>query len=260
MQGGIQVTLAKAIETHPFDGSFLVIGWTLRFDGLLGRLCEDPARRFTECPSGPLPLVDYCSWINSNSIEKLSSNRLLDGHNALDHEDVLGPIIPGCPRVPLWIREHDLDKIKQLEKEERRKNRLEEIEKEVRQEEAKEKQKRQEKAKQALIKGNVASPGNALHGLQKLEFDEYKGSIQAHVYEHWALPEWLKTRNLKASVVVYIDETGNITKRDFIKTSGDEAFDDYVLKAVDESSPFPRPPDRLKDVLKYQGLVLGFPL
>jgi colicin import membrane protein len=149
-----------------------------------------------------------------------------------------------------------LEKIKKLEREEREKKVLENIQQEVAQEEAK--TARQAKLRQ-LLKGNAVSPGTALHGLDKTDFNEYLGELHNHVQEHWNLPEWLQNDTLKATVIVYIDFRGVVIKRVLEKSSGDSRFDNYALKAVDEASPFPQPPAKFVDVVKVDGIVLGFP-
>jgi colicin import membrane protein len=156
-------------------------------------------------------------------------------------------------------REQSLDKIRKMQKEERRKKALEDIEKEVQAQEAKDRAARQAKIREALVKGNVISPGSALKGLAKSEFNEYIASIHNKVREHWNLPEWLRNDNLRTVVVVYIDYRGVVMKRNVERTSGDPRFDEYALRAVDEASPLPRPPDKFVDMVRVDGIVLGFP-
>jgi len=110
-----------------------------------------------------------------------------------------------------------------------------------------------------LIKGNAVSPGTALHGLAKTEFNEYLGSLQNHAHERWSLPEWLQNDSLKASILVYIDFRGTVIKRMLVSASGDSRFDDYALKLVDEASPFPPPPPKFVDVVRVNGVTLQFP-
>ncbi len=149
-----------------------------------------------------------------------------------------------------------IEKIKKQERAEREKKLLDNLKNEVAQEEAKE----QRQAKLAkLLKGNAVSSGSALHGLAKSEFNEYLSSLQAHVHEHWNLPEWLQNDNLKASVTVFIDFRGVVLKRTLVNSSGDSRFDGFALKAVDEASPFPQPPPRFVDIVKADGITLKFP-
>ncbi|MDZ4676260.1 MAG: TonB family protein [Oligoflexia bacterium] len=160
---------------------------------------------------------------------------------------------------PKKTKEKALDKIKKLAKEEQKRNRLAEIEKEVKQQEAQERALRQSQARNSLIKGNVISPGSSLHGLAKADFNEYLGNIYSHVEPQWNLPEWLRNDNLKAVVTVYIDNNGTVIKRFLKKSSGDQRFDNYALKAIDDSSPFPKPPPKFVDLVRVDGIEVGFP-
>lgn len=122
-----------------------------------------------------------------------------------------------------------------------------------------EKLKQQEQAPSQQIKGNVISPGTALRGLNKLQFDEYIGSIDAHIKNNWALPEWMLQQQLRAEVLVRIDSNGNLVERKFLKKSGNGDFDQRVWSAIEKSSPFPAPPDKFVDLVGVQGITFAFP-
>jgi TonB family protein len=171
-------------------------------------------------------------------------------------EPVAKPIAKPVVVLKSNSKNKTLEKIKKLEREEREKKILDSIKEEVAEDDAK--AARQAKLKQ-LLKGNTISPGTSLHGLDKTEFNEYLGDFKNHVLEHWNLPEWLQNDTLKATVVVYIDFRGVVIKRVLLKSSGDTRFDGYALKAVDEASPFPQPPPKFVDLVKVDGITLGFP-
>ena len=126
-------------------------------------------------------------------------------------------------------------------------------------EKLKNQQEEQKKAAQNQIKGNVLSPGTALRGLNKLQFDEYIGSIDAHVKNNWALPEWMLQQQLRAEVMVRIDSQGNLIERRFLKKSGNSDFDQRVWSAIEKSSPFPIPPEKFVDLVGVQGITFAFP-
>jgi colicin import membrane protein len=149
-----------------------------------------------------------------------------------------------------------IERIKQFEKEEKKKKSIEKIEDELKKQEAQEKA---ERARKYLVKGNAISPGTALKGLAKAEFNEYLGKLHSQIQEHWNLPEWLSNTNLKATVLTFIDHRGVVIKRQIERSSGDPRFDDFALRAVDESSPFPPPPEKFVDVVKVDGIVFRFP-
>lgn len=109
------------------------------------------------------------------------------------------------------------------------------------------------------IKGNAVSAGNSLTGLDRIAFEQYFDDIQTHVKQHWNLPTWLASANLKGVVVVKIDAQGFVTNRALTVSSNNQVFDNLVLETVDKASPFPPPPDRLRGVLQMNGFQLGFP-
>lgn len=149
--------------------------------------------------------------------------------------------------------------IKEFERAEKRRKSIEDIEQDLKKQEAEEKAERQRKAREALVKGNVVNTGSSLKGLAKLEFNEYVARLNNHIKSHWNLPEWLQNDSLKAVVIVFIDFRGVVVKRLVEKSSGDPRFDDFALKAVDESSPFPQPPGKFVDLVRERGIALGFP-
>ncbi len=126
-------------------------------------------------------------------------------------------------------------------------------------EKLKNQQEEQKKASQTQIKGNVLAPGTALKGLNKLQFDEYIGSIDSHVKNNWALPEWMLQQELRAEVMVRIDAQGNLIERRFLKKSGNADFDQRVWSAIEKSSPFPAPPEKFVDLVGVQGITFAFP-
>ena len=117
----------------------------------------------------------------------------------------------------------------------------------------------QEQEVQQEYKGNVISSGSSLTGLDRIAFEKYFDDMQAHVKQQWNLPTWLASANLKGVVAVKIDERGYVIDRVITQASGNEVFDNLVLETVDRASPFPPPPNRLKNVLKLNGFQLGFP-
>lgn len=115
------------------------------------------------------------------------------------------------------------------------------------------------KPKPVEFKGNIVNLGTSLTGLERIQFDEYFQQLQEKVKAHWDLPQWLADANLKAQALVVIDERGGVIRRQIITTSANEIFDNLVLKAVDQSSPYPPPPSRLQGLISTHGVVFNFP-
>ncbi|KYG60692.1 cell envelope integrity protein TolA [Bdellovibrio bacteriovorus] len=109
------------------------------------------------------------------------------------------------------------------------------------------------------IKGNVLSPGTSLTGLTKLQHDTYASDLDKHIKNHWALPEWLAKRDFKAQAVVFIDSRGNILGRKIVKSSGNPSYDEAVLQTIDNSAPFPAPPEKFLAIVSVDGIMIGFP-
>lgn len=109
------------------------------------------------------------------------------------------------------------------------------------------------------IAGNQVSPGTSLRGLDKIDFDNYVGSVDSHVKAYWVLPEWMLSQNLTAVVNIKIDRNGQIIEKIFVKKSGNKSFDDYVEAALEKANPLPPPPDRLSDLVALRGITFGFP-
>ena len=109
------------------------------------------------------------------------------------------------------------------------------------------------------FRGNIINAGDSLIGLEKIQFDDYFSKLKSHVSEQWDLPQWLSNANLSAQAGVQIDERGFVIKKQLIKSSGNEIFDEKVLSTLEKSSPFPAPPNRLRDVVRARGIVFNFP-
>lgn len=114
-------------------------------------------------------------------------------------------------------------------------------------------------ASPGIVRGNEISPGSSLTGIAKLENDSYLTSIDKHVKQHWDVPNFLANAALSASVVIFLDERGNIVKKNMVKSSGNQIFDQTVMTALDKASPFPAPPRKLVNIFMVDGVQLGFP-
>lgn len=146
-----------------------------------------------------------------------------------------------------------LEKLKRLDA-------LEKIKKQVESEKSQNQDKGEEsKQKISQVKGNILSPGTALTGLNKLQHDQYIASLDQHVKQNWALPEWLAKRQLKARARVKIGEAGQILAREIILSSGNSNYDEIVLETIERSAPFPAPPEKFSAIVSHQGIVIGFP-
>ncbi len=109
-----------------------------------------------------------------------------------------------------------------------------------------------------VVKGNQVSAGNSLTGLQRADHQTYLSTVKNAVKRNWNLPQWLANSNLTTRVRVYLDANGNVVKRQVMKSSGNEDFDDRVLRAIDASSPLPKPPGNLVNILAVDGFEADY--
>jgi colicin import membrane protein len=108
-------------------------------------------------------------------------------------------------------------------------------------------------------KGNVLNAGDSLTGLDRLDHNQYFSTVRKHVQQNFVLPQWLADSSFKAKAIVKIDERGFVISRELTQPSGDPTFDSKVLEAIDNASPLPPPPERLKNVVALKGMVFNFP-
>lgn len=113
-------------------------------------------------------------------------------------------------------------------------------------------------AAKVKYKGNVLSPGTELTGINKLQADTYIDDVHRHMLNHWTLPEYLRKRKFRTDVLVKFDENGNILEKALVKSSGNGAFDEFVLAAIQKSSPVPAPPSKFVRISSIQGFLFRF--
>ncbi len=107
------------------------------------------------------------------------------------------------------------------------------------------------------IKGNKISKGNSLDGdAKESDSANYYDTVRAKLQENWALPIWLSRQNLSAQIEITIDSHGQVREFRFAKPSGNAQFDAAVKKTLQDSQPFPAPPEELL----MNGILIGFPL
>lgn len=108
------------------------------------------------------------------------------------------------------------------------------------------------------IQGNAVVSGTDLRGVARLDHQAYLGQVEQKAKRHWNLPHWLAGVSLRARLRLYIDSQGYVVKKEVIQTSGNSAFDDTVILAVESASPFNPPPDHLANILAVEGVEIDF--
>lgn len=112
---------------------------------------------------------------------------------------------------------------------------------------------------QKLIKGNIVSKGSDLVGIQKIEYSNYRSVLHAAISAKWDLPKWLLEGDLVAQAHIKIDNKGNVIFKKLTKESGNGIYDQKVLEAIDAATPFKAPPEKFRNIVRYEGVLLSFP-
>lgn len=113
--------------------------------------------------------------------------------------------------------------------------------------------------KNHIFKGNMLADGNSLKGLTKLEAEEYVFQVEDHIRNRWKIPQWMVGKSYRAKALVKWDSNGVVTLIQFIESSGSDAFDEVVMNTIQESVPFPAPPEKFVAMMRKQGVIFGFP-
>jgi colicin import membrane protein len=141
-----------------------------------------------------------------------------------------------------------LEKLKQMQA-------LENIQKDL---ENENKKKAAQAAKEVKYKGNVLNAGTELTGISKLQAENYTNEVYKHMKNYWEIPQYIKNNGLSAMVLVRFDESGNILSKSIVKSSGNQAFDEIVLTAIQNSSPVPPPPGKFAKIASVEGFLFRF--
>ena len=84
---------------------------------------------------------------------------------------------------------------------------------------------------------------------------QYLSAVYQKIHDHWILPDLQNWDNaLEAILVIVIRRNGVVTDSSFEKKSDNIYFNQFVLKALKESSPMPPFPDQLEEETLEVGL------
>jgi TonB family protein len=106
-----------------------------------------------------------------------------------------------------------------------------------------------------------AADGDVNGDSAQQEGERYFGLLKAQVQRYYDLPNTLSDQErlrLKAHVHIFIGRAGQLLKVKAESSSGNGLFDEAVITATKRASPFPPPPDALREKLQTQGVVLAF--
>lgn len=95
--------------------------------------------------------------------------------------------------------------------------------------------------------------GSARADLER-KYPAYYGVIRDKVQDNWIYPEGLKDGAISVIVSIKIARTGKLLDVSVEKSSGDQAFDASLLKAVKKAAPFPPLPVDMEGSFLETGL------
>ena len=105
-------------------------------------------------------------------------------------------------------------------------------------------------------KGNQPSQGlsEGEQNAQQIIINEYLIEIVERIKRNWNLPKYLTDHSFRAELEIKINSQGKVTEKTLITPSQNEVFNGKVLKAIELSSPFPPPPEPVRELIE-DGIV-----
>ena len=129
----------------------------------------------------------------------------------------------------------------------------------------------QERERQEREASHTAgSPGQASAGTAALGnpqgtqardpgFALYQSQVRSKIIRNWVRTHsGGEGQRLTARVYLKINASGAVVSKSLVKRSGDAAFDHSVLRAVEQASPLPAPPEGVKSEALREGFVVDF--
>ena len=127
-------------------------------------------------------------------------------------------------------------------------------------EKAAQKAKNTQSLKNKSNKGNKLSKGakegkENISAQQLSEITLYANQIHNQTKAQWRPEKHLTEKQLTSQVEIKINPFGRIIYKQILISSGNELFDNSVLSAIENSSPYPQPPPEIQKFIK-DGIVL----
>lgn len=123
---------------------------------------------------------------------------------------------------------------------------------------------RRDEMKKLLLAGNKVQQGTLLQGeevSQDLsEFEQYISEVTEKVRFNWKLPSYLKDTTLKCRIQLYINARGMVEMSKIVESSGNEEYDSWALRSIQDALPFKEPGANVLPELLRGRFILGYPL
>lgn len=110
----------------------------------------------------------------------------------------------------------------------------------------------------APIRGNKLSKGHSASGDVGQAGDLYKVRLKDHVRRYWNVPQWMRSKDLKATVLVKLTPDGRVLSTQFVRRSGSAQFDKEIVTTIERSEPVPPPPKELRRYFIEEGIEWDF--
>ncbi len=123
---------------------------------------------------------------------------------------------------------------------------------------------RRDEMKHLILAGNKVHQGTLLQGEevdQKLsEFEQYILEVTEKVRYQWKLPSYLKNTTLKCRIQLFINARGMVEVAKIVESSGNEEYDSWALRSIQDAGPFKEPNSNVLPELLRGRFILGYPL
>lgn len=90
-------------------------------------------------------------------------------------------------------------------------------------------------------------------------YARYQSTVRSKIIKNWVRTHaGSETQRLTARIRVQINASGAVISKSFAKSSGDAAFDNSAMRAVEQASPLPPPPPEIMAEALREGFVVDF--
>lgn len=89
---------------------------------------------------------------------------------------------------------------------------------------------------------------------------KYQALVRLKIVRNWVVPSGFASAGATANaqLIVMINTDGEVSSTHWAKRSGSEAFDKSAKRAVEKSSPLPKPPEKLAWETYNEGFLISF--
>ena len=104
----------------------------------------------------------------------------------------------------------------------------------------------------------MGTPGGQIRA-QDPGYAQYQSTVRSKIIRNWVKTHaGSETQKLSARIRVQINASGTVISKSLAKTSGDAAFDNSAMRAVEQASPLPPPPPEIMAEALRDGFVIDF--